>query len=329
MWYDQKGKAVGDQQNQNANTNTAAGVVTMADNWLCRILKGLSEYVSQPSGEERKDVQAVTIGVLSWDDHRVKESLDSVFEHVTGKARSAITWYQQSRRPKKEGAICLRVGAILLGAAAGLLPILSELIGEKGVTAFSPTWSSVALAIAAVFLLLDRFFGCTSAWMRYTKAELSIQRLLDRFELDWQAEWFIQGSKPPSEEQIRKLLETARNFLDQVNQALQEETNAWIEEFKSTLKEISELIKAKEEATRQGGLNVEVVNGDECDGEWTLKIDGVTSGTYTGKTAGRRNLLPGIHTVRVEGTITGKDKVAEVTVSVPAGGIASAQLTLS
>ena len=310
-------------------TKTAAGVIAMADSRLCKIIEGLFEFAAQPSEEERKDVQAIRIGVLPWDKQKAEESLDSVFEHVTGKARSAITWYQQSRRPKKEGAICLRVGAILLGAAGGVLPVLSELIGKNGVTAFSPTWSSVALGVAAVFLLLDRFFGYSSAWMRYTKAELRIQRLLDCFELDWQVERLLENGETPGAEKIRKLLETARNFLDQVNQAVQEETNAWIEEFKSALKEISELIKAKEEATRQGGLNVEVVNGNECDKEWTLKVDGATSGKYTGKTAGLRNLLPGIHTVRVEGTITGQDKVAEVTVSVPAGGIASAQLTLS
>ena len=279
-------------------------------------------------GRRRKDIQAAAVDALALPAKGPEEVLYQLFTRLTQKAQDVITWYQQSKRPKRRGAIWLRVGAILLGAAAGLLPLLLQILTRDGVPPFAPAWSSVAVGLAATLLLLDRFFGCTSAWIRYIKAELLIQHLLEQFQLDWQAELAMAAGGQLDGRKVRKLLERAKTFLSQVNQVVQDETNAWIEEFRSSLKEIDELVKAQEAATALAGLNVDVTNGDECEDGWTLTIDEGAERAYKGKTAGLRGLTPGIHTVQAVGKIRGVQKQAEASTTVPAGGVASVQLTL-
>jgi len=280
-----------------------------------------------PFEPKRQDIKAATLGELAWTRERTDEALSKLFAGLTAKAQEAITWYQQSRRPKKRGAISLRVTAILLGAAAGLLPLFSQIFAREGEATFSPIWTSIAVGLAATLLVLDRFFGCTSAWIRYIKAELEIQHLLEQFQLDWQAE-LATGSDELDSRKVRKLLEGAKTFLGRLNQIVQDETNTWIEEFKSTLKQIDELVKAQEAATAPAGLNVDVTNGDECEDGWTLTIDEGAERACRSRTAGLRGLAPGIHVVRVAGKIDGVDRQAEVTAAVPAGAVASVQLTL-
>ena len=283
--------------------------------------------IRSPLGPARQDVQAARIDPQTWDAGGQEEALGKLFAGLTKKAQETITWYQQSRQPKKRGAICLRVGAILLGAAAGFLPLVAQLFGRDGKLAFAPAWATIAVGLAATLLVLDRFFGCTSAWIRYIKAELAIQHLLEQFQLDWQAE-LATGEAQPGRKQVQKLLERAKTFLGRVNLVVQEETNAWIEEFKSTLKQIDELVKAQEAASAADGLNLEVTNGADCDAGWTVAVDDGVERSCNGKTAGLRGVTPGIHAVHVAGTIKGVRRQAEVTTAVPAGGVATVQVTL-
>lgn len=298
----------------------------MAEGRFRRCARSLVKTVSKV---RREDVSAAKIADITWGVDGPEESLKKIFASLTEKTKGAIRWYQRSRRPKRRGAICLRVSVIVLGTTAGLLPIFAQMFEAKlGKTPFQPAWPAVAVAVAGALLLLDRFFGCTSAWIRYIKAELRLQHLLEEFQLDWQAELAVKP-RPPDDKKIQRLLDRAKVFLTQVNQTVQDETNTWIEEFKSTLKQIDEMIKAKEAATALAGLNVEVTDGDQFTDGWSLAINDGPPRPYRGKTAGLRNVIPGIHTVRIEGQKDGKDQVAEVTVSVPAGGIASVQVTLS
>ncbi len=284
--------------------------------------------IRSPLGPSRQDVQAARIDPLTWDAGGQEEALGKLFAGLTKKAHETITWYQQSRQPKKRGAICLRVGAILLGAAAGFLPLVAQLLSGDGKPVFAPAWATVAVGLAATLLVLDRFFGCTSAWIRYIKAELAIQHLLEQFQLDWQAELATAVDTQTARRRPQKLLERAKTFLGQVNQVVQEETNAWIEEFRSTLKQIDELVKAEEAASAPAGLNIEVTNGADCDAGWTVAIDDGAERPCSGKTAGLRGVTPGIHAVHVAGTIEGVRRQAEVTTAVPAGGVATVQVTL-
>ena len=117
--------------------------------------------------------------------------------------------------------------------------------------------------------------------------------------------------------------------MTQLNTIVRQETDAWIQEFQSTLKQIDEAAKAKAAVSELGAVNITVSNGDTCEDAWNLSIDQGTPTKRYVRTAGVRDLVPGVHTIKVDGVIGGGLKHAEAAVPVTAGGTASVQLTLS
>jgi low affinity Fe/Cu permease len=71
-------------------------------------------------------------------------------------------------------------------AVAGVLPVLSQILGEGSSVVIQPAWATVALAIAVALVALDRFFGFSSAWARYMATGQAISAALNQFRLDWQ-----------------------------------------------------------------------------------------------------------------------------------------------
>ncbi len=195
------------------------------------------------SDTAKKDLEPGELGKLSWEPDKVEESLDVVFQHATKKAKDAIDWYLMSKRPKKRGAIFLRVLAILSASAGGILPILSQIYLADGKPEISPAWASVLIGIAAAMVALDRLFGFSSGWMRFIAAELQLHQLLEAFQLDWEREKALWKGERPTDEQVQSMLKEAREFVFQVNNVVREETNAWIVQFQSSLKQIDKLAK--------------------------------------------------------------------------------------
>src|ERR1039458_5137150 len=105
---------------------------------------------------------------LVWKPGAFTEPLGLLFDYVATKAEGTIYWYFDKRRPMRLGARIFRGGAVLATAIAGMIPLLSEICMRKDATrAIHPLWSAVAIAVAATLVLLDKFWGCSSAWVRY------------------------------------------------------------------------------------------------------------------------------------------------------------------
>lgn len=135
------------------------------------------------SDKEHRDVQPGTSHhALDWDSGHRKESIHAVYQRAEKHALETINWYLFSKKEKKFWAQNLRLGVIVLTALAGLLPIFSEM-GE-----FSPIWASIALGLAGVLLAVDKFFGYSSAWMRFIAAEHQIRQCLHEFQIDYEME---------------------------------------------------------------------------------------------------------------------------------------------
>lgn len=198
----------------------------------------------------RKDL---TTKDLSWNSDDVTGSLEGLFQFVNGRVKDAIDWYLKSKRSKKRWAILLRVISILLVFAAALLPILSQVIlDKKGEQIIMPAWASVALVLAGLFVALDRFLGYSSSWIRYISTELRLQTLLDKFQVEWQCERSKLKATGPEDQQRQTLCAMAKEFIQQADKLILEETNTWIIEFQSALKQINALVKTKEETAKNG-----------------------------------------------------------------------------
>jgi hypothetical protein len=226
-------------------------------------------------------------------------------------------------------ARALRTGAVFAAAAAGILPILTQIFVEDGKPFTQPAWASVALGIAAAFVALDRLLGFSSSWMRYISTELLLRKLRDDFRFEWERQRAAWPSSGPSDEQLQRMIAEARDFVSKINRSVHEETTAWVAEFRAALEQLDEDLRSRPAGSEAGGLNVEVTNGDACDDGWTLAVDGGNARTHRGKTAAMAGLTPGLHTVAVEGAMRGKDVRGEAVAAVAPGGIANAQVTLS
>jgi hypothetical protein len=237
---------------------------------------------------------------LSWEPGKIVASLETLFERITNEAEAAINWYLRAKRPKQRWAMFLRVGSIAFGTIAGIIPILAQIsVNKDGTARIQPAWASVALGIAAALVLLDRFFGFSSAWMRYIGTELNIRQLNQEFQLEWESDKATWLGAEPTSDQLRSTLGRFKAFVTQVNTIVRQETDAWIQEFQSTLKQIDEAAQAKAAVSELAAINITVTNGDACQDVWNLSINQGNPTNHGGKTAGVRNLVPGIHTPRL------------------------------
>jgi hypothetical protein len=268
---------------------------------------------------------------LSWEPEQQRQSLESLARYVADEAGLAINWYLVKKRNKSLGARLLRVGAIGFVAAAGAIPLLAEIdwFQVDGGPIVEPIWSSLALVLAGTCVGLDHFFGFSTAWMRFLTTEMQIRRALHDYLLDWEgrrATWPDSGLSP---EEVEAGIGQCKAFLSKVNGILAEEMDTWVQEFSAALKTIDEAARARAETMRLGAANLTVTNGDACADGWRLSVDGGVEAVHSGKSAAMRDLVPGPHGVRVQGTISGKEMRAEKAFVASAGSTVEVTLTLA
>ena len=176
-----------------------------------------------PAG--RRDVRPEASPMLDWSPEQRRSSMHAVYLRAEDHALKAINWYLCSKVDKKKWAQQLRFSVIVLTAIAGLWPIVSEM------TKIPAIYASIALGLAGTLLAVDKFFGFSSAWMRYIAAEHQIRQCLHEFQVDYEMElagW--DHTQQPSVEQIQSALNRCKAFLFQVDGIIRQETDKWLAE---------------------------------------------------------------------------------------------------
>lgn len=266
---------------------------------------------------------------LDWSNGKAEESLAIIYIKAIVLATDAIQWYSKSKLSKKKWARTIRVTTIMLGSLAALLPTIGDMVQKNGVSQIPSGWTTICLGVAGALLLFDRFFGFSSAWMRYINAEMQLQQVKQEFEMDWEnqrASW--QGTQP-TKDQVNQMLARCKAFISQVNTIVREETNVWVQEFQNTIKYLDDTIKAKPAVAEPGALNLTITNQDVAKEGWELTIDNGDAEKCKGYTSGKRNLTPGKHELWVTASINGSKLQAGTVILVPAGGICEEKLTLA
>lgn len=195
------------------------------------------------------DLNATTRLDLDWTPANTSASLQKVFEYVMDLADGAINWYAEKKKTKRFFALVFRVMAIVLGAIAVLLPTLGELFAQFVSQNWKPligAGGTVVLGgIAGTLLLLDKFYGFSTGWMRYISSELQIRQIQQEFQLDWEREKSSWQGNAPNKDQVFLMMTKCKTFATQVNNCIRSETDAWINEFKSAIRQIDESTKDK------------------------------------------------------------------------------------
>ena len=196
------------------------------------------------SNKPGSDLQPSMSSELHWDEEHRRHSLDVVYKRAEDHALSAIDWYLHAKRSKKNCAQFLRIGMIGSSAVAGLLPLLSQIYQDK-LSSLSPAWTTIALGVAGVLMAIDKYFGCSNAWMRFIATEHRIRQALHEFQMDYDFEQSKWMDNLPSSEQAQAMLSRCKAFISQVDTLILQETNEWLVEFQNAVKQKDEPAPAK------------------------------------------------------------------------------------
>src|SRR5210317_1168071 len=154
---------------------------------------------------------------LKWTENGATASLEMLYQFVNDECDRATKWYFDKKKTMKFLGYVFRVGSILALSIAGVIPILGEIYEKGDVPGLSPAWATFALAIAGLFVTLDRFGGYTSGWIRYIRTGQALSRLQSNFRIEWEHQRMILQGGQSDLAKVEEAIKHCRDFLDQVN----------------------------------------------------------------------------------------------------------------
>nr|WP_294556706.1 SLATT domain-containing protein [uncultured Rhodopila sp.] len=189
---------------------------------------------------------------ITWSQLPPQDGLKSLFEHVMGESRKAQGWYERHKKSPQSWSRLFRAMAIVFGATGGLAPIVSGIRLNSITPEIASLISQLGyllIGIAAGLLAFDRYFGLSSAWLRYVTALTTLQRLEAAFLMRW-SDLLLTQPSPSSKEDMQPFLESAREFWLAVIDLVGKETDTWSREFQAAVTDLERLVKAGREKTK-------------------------------------------------------------------------------
>lgn len=264
---------------------------------------------------------------LDWSPEHIVASLTDVYEHTIEKVNRSISWYDNDAGRKKRWAQLLRVIAIAFTALGGIFPVLVPILNNWGMEV-GPTWSTIVLAVAGAALGMDRFFGFSASWIRSITTGLKLRDMLDSFQFAWEGERVNLGGEQPTHDQAQALVARCGQFIAEVAAVVQEETQQWVQEFRSSLQAVDQKLTEQKTTIRTSALRLSVINSEYADDGWTLILETRRPTQHVGSSAVVTGLFAGVYKVAVEATIQGKRTRAETAVEVLPGTVVDETVTL-
>jgi hypothetical protein len=263
-------------------------------------------------------------------------ALDDAAQAAMNKGKDVQSWYKNAIPGKRRGAILTRLGAILLGSVATVIPTVLGIASAGRDPAFLQRWvpiGGVLAVVAALLVLIDKFAGFSTGWMRYIGADQEARSRQEQFQVAWEKErllWSGPPDAPLPPERATAALDLIAGFINAFNDIVKQETQAWMIEFKGALAELDKAtVDARAQASAvqapsnpRGAIEVVVVGLNKLDQQaWNLQVGSATSSiAYVGATsAAITDLVPGPLKVRVAGTINTKPWSVEKAAVVEAG----------
>jgi hypothetical protein len=188
------------------------------------------------------NITTAAIGELPWRPGELRGSLNQLFRWAEQHALTAHDWYIREKKSKSRWSKSLRVLAIASLAVGGLVPIISLASHE----AVDSGWGYVALAVGASFVVADRGFGFSAAWMRYLKTAAALAVEISSRQLEWvKLESALLGQEP-TPEQAAERIEFLREFCVGVDGMVAAETEEWCTEFSSGLNQLATALASRD-----------------------------------------------------------------------------------
>jgi hypothetical protein len=286
---------------------------------------------------------------IAWDAAAPAKALQDLRNVVEAEGQKAIDWYWKAKHWKRIPSQGIQFCALFLTAAAGLVPIIIQVVKSTGVAQNfdSGPLASLFVGIAAALLGLDKAFGYSTGWTRYVLTATSMTRLLHEFRMDWVALWAEAGALPSVEKQAG-MIQRAKEFVSTIQGMVAQETKDWAAEFQSNMAQMEKDLKSqldalktqvdkaakdKEAATRPGAIEMTVVNADKTDGfSFDIVLEG-QAGRSTDSVANanvwtRINTVPGQYKLSINARSKGNVVSTSAVVDVKPGDTAKPSVTL-
>jgi hypothetical protein len=167
---------------------------------------------------------------LPWELENAERSLETAAEWVEGQAHRAVAWYLRQKVPKARASRALRFAAIVFVTIGAAVPFVAHLVDGIAIE-----WGYLAFALAGASMGFDRYFGVSSAWMRYLLAELEIQGILQRMRLDRAALQAARAGSPITPGDVAAELALLSMAAQAIHAEVARETIAWAAEFQSNV----------------------------------------------------------------------------------------------
>jgi hypothetical protein len=231
-----------------------------------------------------------------------------------------IAWYLVNKVPQKWWARKIRLAVIVFTTIGGLIPLIaaSKVLARWTDGIEFSQFGYISLALAGACIGLDRYFGFSSAWIRYLTTATMLQRLLHEFCLDWAIlDTCHEGGAP---EQIEPMLRRIQIFVTRVRSELEKETADWAAEYRSNLAEMEKSMREQLEASRPGSVSVTVTNVSKAGPEGvTVFLNGASMQKITTPDCLLSPVFPGEHVVTIRGTIGNTPRSVSTEVRVEPG----------
>lgn len=278
-----------------------------------------------------------------WSKKPVAECLEEVRVYVEEQLGNELRWYAKSIRKVRRYSRGLRALALGLTGIGGLIPIVDGMNVVKTLIA-DPRFAALPLgqagylflALAGSIALLDKFFGFSSAWMRYVTTLIVLEKQRDTFRVEWvalsrrlSAETGTESRGLPNDTDLAgRLLELAKTALAQMKAETVRETSAWVSEFQNNLAQSEKDLNAQREAARPGAIDVRILDGGLAQQGIHIYLDQMRVETVTGTFASVGNVAPGLHKITVTTRIDQRSFSASQMTEVTASSISRVEVSL-
>ena len=287
---------------------------------------------------------------IVWDSSNPAKSLQDIRNLVELEGQKAIDWYWNAKRWKTIPSQTIQFVALVLTAAAGLVPIVIQLMknARPPLVAFdSGPLASLFVGLAAALLGLDKAFGYSSGWTRYVLTATSMTKLLHEFRMDWVA-LAASAAIPPTMEQEVAMIQRAKEFVTTIQGMVAQETKDWATEFQSNIAQMEKDLKTqldalkaqieqgakdKEAAAKPGAIELTVTNADQTDSfTFDVVLEG-QSGKSLDTVANAKvwtqiNIVPAQYKVSIHAKSKGSATSTSTIVDVQPGETAKPSVTL-
>lgn len=188
-----------------------------------------------------KDLKFGSFPTLQWETGKLAAPINQICDYALSQAQQSIDWYFRKRQLRRYFCRICRISVILLTAFAGLLPLINEIVGKEH--ALHSLWAAVALGVAATLILVDRFYGFTSGWIRFLLTAMRLTEALETFRFEVEQQKLSWGNAEPTPKQAAALLEQIRQFHAKALGIVNDETKAWAAKFTEAIKQLDEQVK--------------------------------------------------------------------------------------